>query len=296
MTRRVGFIGLGTMGKPMANNILKAGYPLIVYNRTRSKMAKFLHAGAEGADSPGELARRCDVVITMLSDSHAVEEVVLGPAGVLEGARSGFTLIDMSTISPRVTREIAHRLQVEDAHVLDAPVSGGEVGAIEGRLSIMVGGDKDVFEEFLALLQTVGKRVTHVGPNGMGQTVKLCNQIITQLTLLAVCEGLIFAAKAGADIHKALEAVGEGAAGSWQLTNRAPKILRRDFAPGFMVKLAQKDLRLILEVADELALPLPATSLLHHLYNTLEAQGLGDEGAQALVKSLEALAGVEVRC
>lgn len=295
MNTRVGFIGLGIMGKPMARNLLKAGFPLTVYSRRRSAVDELIADGAAGAHSPREVAEHSDVVITIVTDTPDVRQVILGENGVLTGFRSGGIIIDMSTISPTATREIAAIAQAQAVDFLDAPVSGGEGGAIAGTLSIMVGGKEETFATALPLLQTMGKNIIHVGESGAGQLTKLCNQIAVAVTNLAMSEALMFGAKAGINLEKMHQAISGGAAGSWQLTNLAPRIFQRDFAPGFMVKLQQKDLRLVLHEADRLHLALPATSLVHNLFNALEAAGAGDEGTQALVKVLERLAGVAVK-
>jgi len=289
--RRIGFIGLGVMGKPMAMNLLKAGYPMTVWNRTRSKMNDLLAEGAEGADSPKEVAEKSDVVITMVTDSPDVEEVVLGPNGVIHGARPGLILIDMSTISPSVARKVAEKLAEKGVKMLDAPVSGGEIGAIKGTLSIMVGGPKEAFDECLPILEVLGKRITYMGPNGMGQTTKLCNQVICALNIQAVCEGLMLGAKAGLDLKKLLDVVTAGAAGSWMLSNLGPKMVERDFRPGFKIRHQQKDLRLVLSFAAELGLPLPGTALVQQMLRAVEAEGLGEKGTQAAIVAMEKLAG-----
>jgi 3-hydroxyisobutyrate dehydrogenase len=295
MNKRIGFIGLGIMGKPMARNLLKAGHPLTVYSRGRSAVEALMADGAAGAYSPQEVAAHSDVVITIVTDTPDVRQVILGDNGVLVGMRAGGVIIDMSTISPTATREIAEIVKTKDVYFLDAPVSGGEGGAVAGTLSIMVGGDAEVFASCLPIFQALGKNIIHVGGTGAGQLTKLCNQIAVAVTNLAMSEALVFAAKAGVDLEKMHQAIGGGAAGSWQLSNLAPRIFQRDFAPGFMVKLQQKDLRLVLQEADRLHLALPATSLVHNLFNALETQGAGAEGTQALVKVLEQLAGVEVK-
>ncbi len=292
---RVGFIGLGIMGSPMAMNILKAGYPLTVWNRTASKGEPLRKAGASWAESPAEVARNSDVVITIVSDTPDVEEVILGPRGVIHGAHSGMVAIDMSTISPHATRRIAEKLAEANVEMLDAPVSGGDVGAQQGTLSIMVGGKEEVFQHCLPILQAMGKRITLVGPNGAGQFTKLVNQIIVVGNTLAMSEGLVFAAKAGLDLEKVLEAVSAGAAGSWMLSNRGPQIIHGDFRPGFMVKLQQKDVKLVLDAAREMGVSLPGTAIIHQLYHAVESRGLDEEGNHALVKALEWLAGVEAR-
>jgi len=295
MQNRIGFVGLGIMGKPMARNLLKAGYALTVYSRRRETIEALIAEGALGAYSPREVGERSTVVITMVTDTPDVQQVVLGSDGILSSLPSGETIIDMSTISPTATREIAVATQTKGIHFLDAPVSGGEGGAIAGTLSIMVGGEASVFNTCLPILQAMGKNVIHVGPSGSGQLVKLCNQIAVAVTNLAMSEALIFAAKAGVNLEHMHQAISGGAAGSWQLSNLAPRVFQRDFAPGFMVKLQQKDLRLVLQEADRLQLALPATSLVHNLFNALESMGAENEGTQALVKVLERLAQVEVK-
>ena len=288
----IGFIGLGIMGKPMCLNLLKSGYSVTAYNRTKSKMDEIVREGAEAADSPGQVADRSDIIITIVTDSPDVEEVILGKEGIIHGVKTGSVVIDMSTISPLVTRTIARKLNEKGAEMLDAPVSGGDTGAKAGTLAIMVGGKKDVFEKCLPVFEVLGKSITHVGDHGMGQTVKLCNQILVSVTNMAVCEALLFAKKSGVDPTVMIEATKNGAAGSWQLSNLAPKMVVRDFAPGFMIDLQQKDLRLALESAHKMHLSVPALSLVHQLFAGCQAVGEGSEGTQALIKSLERLGGM----
>jgi len=295
MTDRIGFIGLGIMGRPMARNLLKAGYPLTVWNRSQPSIEELVRDGASPGSSPEDVAHRSDVVITIVTDSPDVEKVALGPKGIIEGGAAALVHIDMSTISPAVTRRIASRLAEKGIEMLDAPVSGGDTGAQAGTLSIMVGGKEEVFQRCRPVFEVLGRTIVHCGPNGAGQTVKLCNQIAVALNNLAMCEALVFAAKAGVDTRRMLEAVGAGAASSWALLNLAPRILARDFRPGFKVAHQQKDLRLALETAEQEAIPLPGTGLVHQLFAAVEAEGLGAEGTQALVKALEKLAGTEVR-
>jgi 3-hydroxyisobutyrate dehydrogenase len=295
MHKRIGFIGLGIMGKPMARNLLKAGFPLTVHSRRWSSVEELIAAGAVGAQSPREVAEQSDVIVIIVTDTPDVQQVILGENGVLTGMHPGCIIIDMSTISPSATRDIAAAVQAQGAEYLDAPVSGGEGGAIAGTLSIMVGGKEETFAVSLPILQAMGKNIIHVGGTGAGQLTKLCNQIAVAVANLAMSEALIFGAKAGIDLEKMHKAISGGAAGSWQLSNLAPRIFQRDFAPGFMVKLQQKDLKLVLHEADRMQLALPATSLVHSLFNALETTGAGDEGTQALVKVLEKLAGVEVK-
>ncbi|MFQ3631924.1 NAD(P)-dependent oxidoreductase [Roseiflexus sp.] len=291
---RIGFIGLGIMGRGMARNILKAGFPLRVWNRTASRMDELAAEGAGPASSPGDLAFHSDIIITCVSDTSDVEQVLLGEGGVIHGARPGSLVIDMSTISPQATQRIAAQLAQRHVYMLDAPVSGGSEGAARGTLSIMVGGDVAQFERALPVLQTMGKTITHLGPIGAGQTTKLVNQILVVGHALAMSEALLFAQAGGVDLRKALEAVASGAAGSWMLSNRGPQILARDWRPGFTIDLQQKDIRLVLQEADRLGVPLPGTALIHQLYRTLQARGLGHEGNHALIKALENLTGLEV--
>ena len=292
---RIGFIGLGIMGKPMARNLLKAGYPLTVYNRSNDPVEALVAEGAVAAASPQDVAAGADIIVTIVTDTPDVQQVLLGESGAIHALTQDSIVIDMSTISPTATREMADIIQEKGAAMLDAPVSGGEGGAIAGTLSIMVGGEEAVFNRCLPVFETLGKNIVHVGQSGAGQLTKLCNQIAVAVTNLAMSEALIFGAKAGLDLKKMQHAIQGGAAGSWQLSNLAPRVLERDFAPGFMVKLQQKDLRLVLQEADRLKLSLPATGLVHHLFHALESRGGGDEGTQALVKVLEQLGGVEVK-
>jgi len=295
MAERVGFIGLGIMGMPMARNLMRAGYEIVAYNRTASKAEALAQAGARKASSPRQVAEECPVVISIVSDSPDAIEVILGRNGVIQGVKPGSVVIDMSTISPLATREIAARLKEKGAAMLDAPVSGGEQGAINGTLAIMVGGEASVFERCQPILQAMGKNVIHIGSNGLGQTVKLMNQILVAGNLNAVAEALVFGQKTGVDLEKAINAISGGAAGSWQLENLGPCIIRRDFRPGFMIDLMQKDLNLVMQTADAVKLPLPVTSLVHQMLYSLQDAGEGTSGTQALVKVLEGMAGVEVK-
>ena len=294
MQERSGFIGLGIMGRSMAMNILRAGFPLAVWNRTPARAAELLAAGAAWANTPAELAAASDIIITCVSDTPDVQAVVLGEDGALHGLRRGSLLVDMSTISPAATRALATALAAHGAAMLDAPVSGGSEGAAQGTLSIMAGGDAADFARALPVLQTMGQRITYVGDHGAGQTVKLVNQVLVVGNCLAMCEALLLAQASGVDLSRTLEAVSGGAAGSWMLSKRGPQILARDWRPGFMIALQQKDLRLVLEAADQQGAPLPGTALIFQLYRTLEARGLGGDGNHALMKALEALAGFEI--
>jgi 3-hydroxyisobutyrate dehydrogenase len=274
----------------MARNLIKAGYALTVWNRSRPGIDALVADGAQEAASPREVAKGSSVVITILGDSPDTETVALGEGGVIEGAREGLVHIDMSTISPAVTRAIAERYARAGIELLDAPVSGGEQGAIDGTLSVMVGGKRDVFERCRPLLEAMGKTIVYCGASGAGQVVKLCNQVIVALNNLAVGEALVLAKKAGVEPATMIEAVRAGAASSWAVQNLAPKVLAGDFKPGFKVWHQQKDLRLALELAGDTETPLPGTALVRQLFSALEADGLRDEGTQALVKALEKLA------
>lgn len=291
---RVGFIGLGIMGQGMAHNLLKAGFPLTVWNRTAGRTEPLVDAGAVAASTPAAVAVDCDITFICVSDTPDVEAVVLGEDGVLEGAQPGSLVIDCSTISPTATKELAATLAERGVNMLDAPISGGSEGAAKGTLSIMIGGADTDFERALPAFQAVGKSITHVGPTGAGQTVKLMNQILVVGNALAMSEALLFAQASGVDLEKALEAVKNGAAGSWMLSFRGPQILERDWRPGFTIDLQQKDLRLVLEAADDNGSPVPGTALVFQMYRTLQAQGLGGDGNHALVKALEHLAGFEI--
>lgn len=294
MAERIGFIGLGIMGRGMAANLLKAGFPLTVWNRTIARMQELVAQGARAGASPADVAERSDIVVICVSDTPDVEEVILGERGVIQGARPGSLVIDCSTISPKATREIADKLAERRIFMLDAPVSGGSEGAAKGTLSIMVGGEREQFERALPVFQAMGKTITHVGGHGAGQTVKLVNQVLVVGNCIAMCEALMLAQAGGVDLRKTYEAISQGAAGSWMFTHRAPQILARDWRPGFTIDLQEKDLRLVLEAADELGAPLLVTSLVFQLYRTLQAQGLGNEGNHALVKALEHLAGFQI--
>lgn len=294
--KKLGFIGLGIMGRPMCKNLIDAGYSLTVWNRSQPGIDECVGYGAIAGTSPKDVAGKSEVVITMVTDSPDVQQVVLGKNGAIEGASPGTVLIDMTTMSPKITKEIASELDEKGIKMLDAPVSGGDAGAIAGTLSIMIGGPEDVFKECLPIFEVLGKNIIHIGEeNGAGQSTKLCNQVICALNILATCEGLTLAAKSGIDMEKMFSAVRAGAAGSWMLDNIGPKILEGDLEPGFMVKHKQKDLRLVMEAARDLELSLPGTALVHQLYHAVEAEGMHEKGTQALIHSLEKLAGVEVK-
>jgi 3-hydroxyisobutyrate dehydrogenase len=294
-TDRVGFIGLGIMGRGMSHNLLDAGFELTVWNRTAERAREVVDAGATLVGSPAEVAQACDIVVTCVSDTPDVEQVLTGDDGVIHGASAGDLVVDCSTISPDVTRVLAAALSERDIEMLDAPISGGSEGAAQGTLSIMVGGPAEQFERARGVFAAMGSSITHVGEeHGAGQAVKLVNQILVVHNMLGVSEALLLATAEGLDLQRTLDAVTGGAAGSWMLSNRGPQVIARDWSPGFTIDLQQKDLRLVLEAFERLRLPALGTGLISQLYATLQRRGLGAEGNHALVRALEQLAGVEV--
>jgi len=280
---RIGFIGLGIMGKPMALNLIKAGHSLTVYNRTPVKCSPLVDAGARRADSPREAAEGSEIVITIVSDTPDVESVLFGPGGVAEGAGDGAIVIDMSTISPNATIGFAKRLSEQRCEMLDGPVTGGEKGAIEGTLTIMVGGKRDVFEKCLGVFQAMGKNIVYTGPSGNGQKTKLVNQIICACNIVSMTEGLRFAELSGLDLETTFRVVSSGSAASWILSNLGARILQNDFSPGFLIKLQQKDLRLVEESIRELDNEFPGTDLAYRLFTEALARDLGEQGTQGLI-------------
>lgn len=294
LTEKIGFIGLGIMGSGMARNLIEKGHDVTVWNRTASRAEGLAAAGATVAGSPKAVAAGCDITMICVSDTPDVETVLHGPEGLLAGLAPGDLVIDHSTISPSATIRFAGEAAEAGAAWLDAPVSGGSEGAARGTLSIMVGGDRADFERAEPYFQAFGTTITHVGPVGSGQMVKLVNQILVVGTQLAVSEALLFAEAGGLDLEKTLDAVVGGAAGSWMLANRGPQMIVRDWRPGFTIDLQQKDLRLVLDAADELGAPVPGTSLVFQLYRALQRRGLGGDGNHALVKALEEMSGLNL--
>jgi 3-hydroxyisobutyrate dehydrogenase len=291
----IGFIGLGIMGTPMCRHLLKAGYPVTAWNRTPSRLQPLVDEGARPGSSPADVAARSTITVTMVGDSQDVEAVIAGPNGAVEGASRGSVVIDMSTISPVTSRSLAKRLAARGVQMLDAPVTGGSVGAQNATLSILVGGDRATFERCLPVLQKLGKAITLVGPNGAGHTAKLANQVLVAGCMSGVAEALVFAKKAGLDLGTWFEAVKGGAGTSWHLTTQAPRVLDGDFSPGYMVKHHRKDLRLIQETAHEMGVPLPVASVVLQLYRSLQSMGGDELGHQALVQVYEHLSGIEAR-
>ena len=295
MSEKIGFIGLGIMGRGMVDNLMKNGFDLTIWNRTASRMTPFVERGATAADSPKAVAENSDIIIICVSDTPDVEQVVLGEHGVIHGVSAGDLVIDMSTINPVNTVEIAGQLNAKGAQMLDAPISGGSEGAEKGTLSIMIGGDAADIERADPCFQAMGSFITHVGDQGAGQTVKLANQILCVVNMLAASEALLFAHAGGVDLDKTLQAITGGAAGSWMLANRGPQVIRDYWEPGFSVDLQQKDLRLVMGAADEMGVPVIATALCFNLYRVLQQQGLGHEGNHNIIKALEAMAGMQAR-
>jgi 2-hydroxy-3-oxopropionate reductase len=295
MADAVGFIGLGIMGRPMAKNLMDAGYELVVHNRSPEKAEKLAEEGdATAAGSPREVAEACDVIITMLPDSPDVEAVVAGEGGVLEGIRDGALLVDMSTISPVVTEELSEKVREKGASMLDAPVSGGDVGAIEGALSIMVGGSEEDFERARPLFDVMGKVATHVGPIGAGQVVKACNQIVVALTIEAVSEALVLGSKGGVAPEKLVEALSGGLAGSAVMEAKKEKFFSHDFEPGFRIELHHKDLGIALAAGREYGVALPVTAIVDQMLEASKARGRGDQDHSALLILLEEAAQHEI--
>ena len=292
---KTGFIGLGIMGKPMAKNLLKAGHRLVVFDTNAAPMKELAAAGAETAASPKEVAEKCDVVVTMLPNSPHVKAVVLGPRGVIEGAGPGKTVIDMSSIAPLASREIASLLAEKGVEMLDAPVSGGEPKAIDGTLSVMVGGKKDVFERCYPVMKAMAASVVRVGDTGAGNVAKLANQIVVALNIAAMSEALVFAAKAGVQPDLVYQAIRGGLAGSTVLDAKAPLVMDRKFSPGFRVNLHIKDLGNALETSREIGVPLPLTAAVMEMMQALKVDGLGDADHCSLVRHYEKMAHIEVK-
>ncbi|NWG01710.1 MAG: 2-hydroxy-3-oxopropionate reductase [Syntrophaceae bacterium] len=293
--KKVGFIGLGIMGKPMAKNLLKEGFDLVVFSRSRGAVEELVKEKALPANSPKEVAEQSEIIITMLPDSPEVQEVLLGTEGVIQGVKQGSVVIDMSSINPQITQGIAMSLKERGVEMLDAPVSGGELGAIKGTLVIMVGGKKEVYDDCMDVFKAFGKSIVHVGPIGAGGYVKLVNQIIVALNIATVGEAFSLGVKAGLDPQVIYLAIRGGLAGSSVLETKAPMIFRRSFKPGFKIRLHQKDLKNALSTAQDLGVPLPLTSLVDQIFISLVTDGRGDEDHSALVTFFEKIAKVEIQ-
>ena len=283
----VGFIGIGVMGRSMAGHLLDAGYSVHVYNRTQAKAQDLLDRGAQWQSSPGKVAAAADAIITIVGFPVDVESVYLGEDGVLAQARSGSLAIDMTTSCPNLASRIAQEAAAKGIEVLDAPVSGGDIGAREARLSIMVGGSVSGFERALPLFEIMGKNIVHQGPAGSGQHTKMCNQIAIASGMMAISEAMAYAKKSGLQPETVLKSIESGAAGSWSLTNLAPRVLNGDYAPGFFVKHFIKDMKIAIESAQAMGLDLPGLQLAKKLYDQLASKGCEDDGTQALFKLYE---------
>ncbi len=291
---RVGYVGLGLMGKAMAQNILKAGFDLTVHNRSRAAVEELAGEGATTAGSPSEVALASDVVFTNLPDTPDVEEVILGHGGVLEGGRPGLIVVDHSTILPDAARDIAGRLRDKGIAFLDAPVSGGDVGAREGTLTIMVGGEAEALEKVRPVLRAVGKTITHVGGSGAGQVAKACNQIMVAAQMVAMGELLLLAQKSGVDPRRVIEAIRGGAAQCWTLDVKPPRLFRGERGPGFRARLMHKDMAIVLDTARAYRVPLPSAAVDTQLFADMLDLGMGELDNSAVIGVLERMAGVEL--
>jgi 2-hydroxy-3-oxopropionate reductase len=292
---KVGFIGLGIMGKPMSKNLLKAGYQLVVHDLNRNAVDELVSSGAESAEEPAEVARKCEYIITMLPDSPQVSEVVTGNRGLMEGLKRGSVLIDMSSISPIVSRELALKLEEIGVDMLDAPVSGGEPKAIDGTLSVMAGGKKEIFDKCFLILKAMASSVVHTGANGAGNITKLANQIIVALNIAAMSEALVLSNKAGVEPEVVYKAIRGGLAGSTVLDAKAPLVMDRKFDPGFKINLHIKDLKNALEASHEIGVPLPLTAAVMEIMQALKVDGHGNNDHGGIIQYFEKLAGTEVR-
>jgi 2-hydroxy-3-oxopropionate reductase len=295
MVRKVGFIGLGIMGKPMSLNLIEKGHKLTVLDLNQEAVEQLTAAGAAAASTPKEVAEKSDVIITMLPASKHVKEVILGENGILEGANPGSVIIDMSSITPNVSRELAAEAAKLGVDMLDAPVSGGEPKAIDGTLSIMVGGKSEAFESVKSVLNGMGKDIVLVGDNGCGVTAKLANQIIVNLNIAAMSEALVLAAKAGIDIEKMYEAIRGGLAGSTVLDAKVPMILERNFAPGGSIAINMKDITNVMDTAHEIGVPLPLSSQLLEIFHALKTDGKVNDDHASIVRYYEKLSNTEVK-
>jgi 2-hydroxy-3-oxopropionate reductase len=291
----IGFIGLGIMGKPMAKNLLKAGHKLVAYDIEAASLAEVVAAGAAAGSSPRDVAARCPLVITMLPNSPHVRAAVLGPGGVIEGAKAGSVLVDMSSIAPAASQEICAALEERGVEMLDAPVSGGEPKAIEGTLAIMVGGKEAVFERLKALLLCMGASAVHCGGIGAGNVTKLANQVIVALNIAAMSEALVLATKAGVDPGKVVDAIKGGLAGSAVLAAKGPMVLKGNYKPGFRMDLHIKDLQNALDTAHEIGAPIPLTSQVMEILQALKVEGKQSQDHSGIIQFYERLAGVQVR-
>ena len=293
MEKKIGFIGLGVMGKSMAGHLMDVGHELYVYSRTKAKCGDIIEKGAHWCDTPKGVAENTDIVFTIVGFPKDVEEVYLGENGLIEGTKEGMIFCDMTTTKPSLDIQIGKELEKKGASMCDAPVSGGDSGARNATLSIMAGADKATFDALLPYFNIMGKSITHMGELGAGQHTKMANQIVIAGTMCGVSEALVYGARAGLDTEKMVQTISKGAAGCWTLDNLAPRVLRDDLAPGFMVDHFIKDMGIALEEAEKMELVLPSLALTKQLYLSLKANGMGRNGTQALVKAIEQLSGME---
>jgi 3-hydroxyisobutyrate dehydrogenase len=290
---RIGWIGTGVMGRSMCGHLIAAGYQATVFNRTAEKAKALVEQGAKLAESPQAVALASDVVFTIVGFPRDVREVTLGPHGTLASAKPGTVLVDMTTSEPSLAIEIDQAAKAKKVHAVDAPVSGGDVGAREARLSIMIGGDKEVVDALQPLFETMGKTIVYQGPAGAGQHTKVVNQVLIASNMIGVCEGLLYAFKAGLDLNIVLQSVSSGAAGSWSLSNLGPRMIAGNFEPGFFVEHFLKDMGIALAESRRMKLSLPGLALAEQLYRAVEAQGFGRKGTQALMLALAHLAAID---
>jgi 3-hydroxyisobutyrate dehydrogenase len=294
-TERIGFIGLGIMGKQMASNLMRRGYQLTVFNRSKKSVNELQLQGASVANSPQDVANKSDIVIDMVTDAPDVEQVLLGENGVISGSKEGLVVIDMSTNSPEIARSIASKLEKNGIEFLDAPVTGGDKGAREATLTIMVGGKMEVFGRCKPVFEAMGKEIVYMGSSGSGQAMKLCNQTAVAIHTLATCESLLLGSSEGLDLKDVLRVLTSGAANSWNLSNLGPKVAQRDYEPGFKAAHLLKDLRYVIQLSEKNRLALPGSSMVYQLFNSIMAEGQGEKGTQILAKVLEKLAAREIK-
>lgn len=293
---QIGWIGTGVMGRWMCSHLMDQGYSMHIHNRTRSKAEDLLEKGARWHEDPAKLAAACDIIFTIIGHPKDVREVYLGSQGLLSSVREGTILVDMTTTSPSLAVEIAGEAEKRGCTFLDAPVSGGDVGAREARLAIMVGGDEKTFEVILPLFKLMGKNIILEGPAGSGQHTKMCNQITIAGTMIGVSEALLYGAKAGLELEKMVSTISKGAAGCWTLDNLAPRVINRDYRPGFFVEHFIKDMRIALDEAERMQLALPGLALVYQLYLGVQSSGDGKDGTQALIKAIERISRGETFC
>ncbi len=293
-TDTIGWIGTGVMGRWMCQHLIDKGYSAVVYNRTRYKAQPLLDAGASWARSPAEVAEQSDIIFTIIGYPEDVEDVYFGEHGLIPALRQGAIVIDMTTTKPSLAVAIDKACREKGCHAIDAPVSGGDVGAREARLAIMAGGEKEIFDTVTTLFEAMGKNIVYEGSAGTGQHTKMCNQITIAGTMIGVCESLLYGYKAGLDMNTLIGTISKGAAGCWTLDNLAPRIINNDFAPGFFVDHFIKDMGIALEEAQSMGIALPGLSLVHQLYLAVQASGHGKDGTQALIQALDRLSDAKV--